>query len=415
MRAEILSIGTELLLGQITDTNASYLAGELPALGIDLYFISQVGDNLGRLVETFSRAWQRSDVIITTGGLGPTEDDVTREAIAALMGEEMIVRPELEADLRAYFVRRGRPMTQSNLKQATLIASACALPNPVGTAPGWWVEKDEHIIASMPGVPREMFRMWSEEVAPRLKARHGSEDAVIVSRTIKLLGIGESLAEDQIRHLLASTNPTIGTYAKNDGIHLRLTAKANSEAQARSLITPLERKLKDILGTYIYGYDSDTPSSVAADLLIEHGATLGIMESCTGGFVASAIMDDPRYPAFLRGGLIAPTAEALAEAGVSPSLISDQGAASMAVAEAMAVAVRSRLGVSIGLGVAGVLPGALSAGTIAPGTVNVALNDGQSHTASMVFPSLASDVKRWGMLTALNLIRLRLMGTAEKH
>ena len=142
MKAEIVSIGTELLLGQITDTNASYLAGELPSLGIDLYFISQVGDNLGRLVDTLRRGWERSDVIVTTGGLGPTEDDVTREAIAALMGETMVVQPELEADLRAYFQRRNRPMTPGNMKQATLIPSAQALPNPVGTAPGWWVEKD---------------------------------------------------------------------------------------------------------------------------------------------------------------------------------------------------------------------------------------------------------------------------------
>jgi nicotinamide-nucleotide amidase len=412
MKAEIISIGTELLLGQITDTNASYLAGELPALGIDLYFISQVGDNLGRLVETLRRAWQRSDVVITTGGLGPTEDDLTREAIAALMGEEMILQPHLEAELRAYFGRRGRPITPNNLKQASLIASASALPNPVGTAPGWWVEKDGHVIVSMPGVPREMFRMWSDQATPRLRALRGRGESVIVSRTIKLLGIGESAAEDKIRHLLSSTNPTIGTYAKNDGIHLRLTAKAASEAEALAAIAPMEKQLREILGVFVYGYDHDTPSTVAADLLLKHKLSLGIMETCTGGFVASAIMDDLRYPAFFKGGLVAPTQQALLDAGVPSSVLSASGMSSMAVAEAMATAVRTRMGVDVAIGVTGLMPGDMVGGTIPPGSINVALHDGEMRTASMVFPTIQADVKRWAMLTALNLIRLRLLGAA---
>ncbi len=410
MKAEIISIGTELLLGQITDTNAAYLAGELPALGIDLYFISQVGDNQKRLADTLQRAWQRSDVVLTTGGLGPTQDDVTREAISAMLGEEMTVHPELEADLRAYFARRGRPMTDSNLKQATLIPSAKALPNPVGSAPGWWTEKDEHVIISMPGVPREMYRMWREEAVPRLLAHQNTGDAIIVSRTVKLLGIGESLAEDKIRHLLASTNPTIGTYAKNDGIHLRLTAKAATAAEARAHITPVERELVDLLGVYIYGYDNDTPSSVVGDLMLKKGLTLATMETCTGGHVASSIVDDQRHPAYFRAGFVAPTAGALADLGVPASLITEKGMASLAVAEAMAAAVRARLGVSVGIGVTGLMPGAESGGVIAPGTINVALNDGETRTTTTVFPSMAADVKRWAMLNALDLLRRRLLG-----
>ncbi len=409
MKAEIISVGTELLLGQITDTNASFLAGELPALGIDLYYISQVGDNLGRLVDALRRGWQRSDLIITTGGLGPTEDDLTREAIAAMLGEEMILQPDLEAALRAYFARRGRQMTQSNLKQATLIPSARAIPNPVGTAPGWWVEKDNHIIVSMPGVPREMYRMWSSEVVPRLRAHHWLDEAVIVSRTVKLMGIGESLAEDKIRHLLASTNPTIGTYAKNDGIHLRLTSKAATEAEARAAIGPMEQKLRELLGSYVYGYDSDTPPTVVGDMLIERGLTLGILETVTGGHVASTVMEDPRHARYFKAGLVAPSEQTLIDFGVPAAVIAEHGFASLATAEAMASVVRSRLGASLGLGLTGVLT-AGTGGDVPPGTIHVALNDGETRSASMVFPTIPAEIKRWGMLNALNLIRLRLLG-----
>src|SRR5689334_7429959 len=162
MRAEIISCGTELLLGHITDTNATYLAQSLASLGIDLYFVSQVGDNQGRIVETLRRAWERSDLVIITGGLGPTEDDLARESISAMPGDTM-----LEAELRGMFATRNSIMPERNIKQATLIPSAQALANPLGTAPGWWVEKDGRIIVAMPGVPREMYRMWEHEVIPR--------------------------------------------------------------------------------------------------------------------------------------------------------------------------------------------------------------------------------------------------------
>ncbi len=194
MRAEIVSIGTELLLGTITDTNASYLAQRLAALGVDCYYVSQVGDNVERIVGVLQRAWERSDLIVTTGGLGPTQDDLTREAIAQLLGEEMAVDPELERHLVSLFARRGWHMPESNMKQATLVPSASAISNPVGTAPGWWVSRagangaSERVIISMPGVPFEMKRMWEREVEPKLASASSS---VIVSRTLKIMGLGE--------------------------------------------------------------------------------------------------------------------------------------------------------------------------------------------------------------------------------
>ena len=193
MRAEIISCGTELLLGHITDTNATYLAQHLASLGIDLYYVSQVGDNLERIVETLQQAWQRSDLVVMTGGLGPTEDDLTREAISALLGETMQVDPEQEAILRARFAHANRLMPERNLKQATLIPSAQALKNPVGSAPGWWVEKETHIIVAMPGVPREMYCMWEEEVVPRLSKYTGG---LIFTHILRVYGLGESSVEE---------------------------------------------------------------------------------------------------------------------------------------------------------------------------------------------------------------------------
>src|SRR5436309_14278917 len=234
MKAEILSIGTELLLGQIVDTNANFLAQQLPALGLDLYYVSQIGDNRQRLADAFRRALDRSDVVVTSGGLGPTEDDLTREAIADVFGEPLQIQPHLEEELRGFFARRNRTMPERNVKQATTIASGTYLPNPVGTAPGWWVERDGKVIVSMPGVPHEMHKMWEEQAQPRLaKLLSGG---VIASRTLKLAGIGESHAEEALGDLTRSTNPTLATYAKNDGIHLRLTAKAATPADANRML-----------------------------------------------------------------------------------------------------------------------------------------------------------------------------------
>src|SRR5258708_4850433 len=223
MRAEILSCGTELLLGHITDTNATYLAQSLASLGIDLYFVSQVGDNQGRIVETLRRAWERSDLIIMTGGLGPTEDDLARESISALLGEAMRVDPTLEAELRGIFAARHSVMPERNVKQATLIPSARAIPNPLGTAPGWWVEKDGHIIVAMPGVPREMYRMWEQEVIPRLSPYTGG---LIFTRILRVWGLGEAAVEERLGGLVRSNNPTLATYANSDSILGRFTAKA---------------------------------------------------------------------------------------------------------------------------------------------------------------------------------------------
>ena len=280
MRAEIISIGTELLLGTITDTNASYLAQRLAGLGIDCYYVSQVGDNLERVAEVLARAWDRSDLVVTTGGLGPTQDDLTREAISAMLGEEMVVDPELERHLLSLFTRRGLRMPVANVKQATLIPSASAISNPVGSAPGWWVTGThaaggERIIVSMPGVPYEMKRMWEREVESRLQSRSSS---VIVSRTLKLMGLGESRVAEVVADLMAGSNPTLAPYAKSDGVHLRITAKCATPDEAHELIADVEKQVRSRLGEAIYGADDETPSGVVSKLFEEADLTFTIVE-----------------------------------------------------------------------------------------------------------------------------------------
>ena len=239
MKAEIFSIGTELLMGELADTNASFIASRLPPLGIQLQWVSQIGDNLEMLVEALTRGLGRSDIIFTTGGLGPTQDDLTREAIAGALGEEMVVQDDLVENLKSFFRNRGTDMPATNLKQATLIPSAQSVPNRHGTAPGWWAEKDGKIIVAMPGPPAEMNRIWDEEVVPRLRQRVRGE--IILTRNIKTYGVSEGGIDEMVSEYLGKENPYLGIYSKADGIHLRIIARADDEESARGLIEPVER------------------------------------------------------------------------------------------------------------------------------------------------------------------------------
>lgn len=286
MRSEIVSIGTELLLGQIVDTNASWLAGRLADLGIDCLWVSTVGDNLGRATEVISRALGRSDLVVCTGGLGPTEDDLTREAIAAAVGETPAVDPALRAELDAWFASRGIAMPERNEKQAWLIPSAEALPNPHGTAPGWLVRRERRILVAMPGVPREMTRMWEAEVEPRLPTR-----AAIRSRTLKLLGIGEGSVEEALGELVRSTSPTVATYAKADGVHVRITDRDADVTARDGRIDAVERDVRGRLGRFVWGTDGDTLGGVVGAALARRGWRLATAESVTGGEVARLLSE----------------------------------------------------------------------------------------------------------------------------
>jgi nicotinamide-nucleotide amidase len=305
VRAEILSIGTELLLGQIVDTNAQYLAARLADLGIDCLYISTVGDNPARGRETLERALGRSDLVISTGGLGPTEDDLTRETISAVLGEEPVVDAALERELREWFAARGAPMPERNRKQAWLIPSARALPNPNGTAPGWDVRKNGKRIVAMPGVPREMTYMWEHHVEPTLAA-----GAVLRSRTLKMLGIGESMAEEALGELVRSTAPTVVTKAKNDGVHVRITDKDADAVTMDARIAKMEAVVRERLGEYVWGTDEDTLGSVIGRGLSEQGWHLATAESLSGGDVARALAESPGSASWYAHGFVRPVAKA---------------------------------------------------------------------------------------------------------
>lgn len=408
MKAELISIGTELLLGEIVDTNAQYLSARLPALGIDLYYISKVGDNLERLTEVIDRAADRSDIVIATGGLGPTEDDLTRDAIARVLGEEPAVDPDLEQQLREFFSRRGANMPERNIKQATLIPSARALPNPRGTAPGWWVEREKRIIIAMPGPPSEMHRMWEEEVVPELERRHPG--AVLVTRTLKTMGIGEGHVDEMISPLLQSQNPSIGVYARADGVQLRIAAKAATREEAAALIEPVEGEIRGILGNVIWGADEETLEAAVGALLRQHGLSVATMESCTGGLLAHTVTNVPGSSDYFRGGLVAYTAELKAEFGVDRNVIDEHGVISAECAQAMARAARARLGADIGIGVTGVA-GPAPQDEKPPGTMHIALDAGLStpEAISYQFAQGREAVKRRAVTTALAMLRRTLI------
>ncbi|HUP28124.1 MAG TPA: molybdopterin-binding protein, partial [Chloroflexia bacterium] len=229
--------------------------------------------------ETIRRAWDRSNLIVTTGGLGPTQDDLTREAIAEMLGEQMIVDAAMEQDLRRFFASRGSSMPESNIKQAMLIPSSDALRNPVGSAPGWWVQRgngsEARIIVSMPGVPYEMERMWTHEVEPRLRQLSGG---TLYSRTLKVLGLGESRVDELVGDLMKSADPTLAPYAKKDGVHLRITTKATSAMDHAAKIEGMEQEIRRRLGDAVYGIDDETPGGVVVRLLNEVGLRIALLE-----------------------------------------------------------------------------------------------------------------------------------------
>lgn len=394
MKAEIVAIGTEILLGEIVDTNSAWIARQLPALGIDLNHTSVVGDNMDRVVDTLGRAWDRADLVITTGGLGPTEDDLTREAIARMLGEEPYVVPELEQRLRAFFERRGIEMPETNIKQAWLIASARAIDNPRGTAPGWWTERAGHMIVSMPGVPPEMERMWTNEVAPELEGRSG---AVLVTRTLKTAGIGEGTVDEMARPVFATPGIGVGTYARADGVHLRIGAKAATSEEARRLIEPVERELDAIFGNAIWGRDDDTLEGFIAKTLNERGQSVATLESATGGLLASTLSDAAGAGESFAGGRVA--------AGSTEEFTT----VAAETAEAMASAARERLGSDYGVGITGALGPEQTLEQ--PGTVFVAVAGpgGGTRSLKIVMAQGRAATKRRAITTALSLLRSSIL------
>jgi nicotinamide-nucleotide amidase len=355
MAAEIICVGTELLLGDILNTNSQYLAKELAALAVPHFYQTVVGDNVDRVHQAIEIAAKRSSILIFTGGLGPTPDDLTTESIASYFKTPLVEHPEVIADIERKYAHRGRTMTASNRQQALQPVGADILPNPLGTAPGMiWQPREGLTIFTFPGVPREMYRMWRDTAVPFLKTL-GYGQNTIYSRSLRFFGIPESALAEQVNHLFDSTNPTVAPYAGMGQVRLRISARAANEAEANTLIEPIEQEIKQIAGENYFGSDEDTLASVVGQLLVAKGQTLAVAESCTGGGLGQMLTDTPGSSSYFMGGIISYADRVkIGLLGVNEEDLAAEGAVSKTVACQMAVGVKARLGTDWGVSITGV-------------------------------------------------------------
>lgn len=355
MSAEIICVGTELLLGDILNTNARFLALELARLGIPHYYQTVVGDNIDRLQKAIAVAIDRSSILIFTGGLGPTPDDLTTEAIADFFQTPLREDPEVLAEIEAKFASVGRVMTPSNRKQALIPVGAEFLPNPSGTAPGLiWKPRSNLTLLTFPGVPSEMKQMWEETAVPYLESQGWGRQR-IYSRSLKFRGIGESALAEKVAHLLELSNPTVAPYAGMGEVRLRVSARAASETEAKSLIEPVAAEIQAIAGLDYFGSDDDTLASIVGQLLRERGQTLSVAESCTGGGLGEIITEIAGSSEYFLGGVIAyDNRVKIALLNVSEADLQTFGAVSETVARQMAIGVKQRLGTDWGASITGI-------------------------------------------------------------
>lgn len=354
MRAEIIAVGSELLLGQITNTNAKFMSAQLADIGVDVHYQTVVGDNPIRLEEAIRIAEERADLIIFSGGLGPTKDDLTKETIARHAGVELESDNQALLSIQAYFERTGRPMTENNNKQALVLKGSTVLENRYGMAPGMAIAVDGRTYMLLPGPPHEMEPMFRDEAIPYLQRISGSQE-IIVSTVVKFFGIGEAELEYKVQDLLAAqTNPTIAPLASKDAVTLRVTAKARTAEDAHRLIEPVLSELHNQVGENIYGTDDDTLSSKAASLLTDAGLTISAAESLTAGLFTALLAEEPGISASLKGGMTVYDAEAkMKQLGIERQLIDTYGTVSAECAEVLAEKIRVRFQTDIGIGLTG--------------------------------------------------------------
>lgn len=355
MSAEIICVGTELLLGDILNGNAQFLAQQLAQLGIPHYYQTVVGDNPQRIKQVMEIAAARAQILIFTGGLGPTPDDLTCETIADFFGVPLVESADILEDIAEKFAQRGRVMSPSNRKQALIPQGAEILPNPTGTAPGIiWQPRPGLTIFTFPGVPSEMQRMWSDTAVPVLKSQGWGQE-IIYSRSLKFWGIGESVLAEKVSTYLNLPNPTVAPYAGKGEVRLRISAKASNAQAAEELITPVANQLKEIAGLDYYGSDNDTLAAVVGELLRSSGQTLAVAESCTGGGLGQMLTEIPGSSDYFWGGVISyDNSVKVRLLGVKPDDLEQFGAVSATVAAQMAVGVRNLLQTTWGLSITGI-------------------------------------------------------------
>jgi nicotinamide-nucleotide amidase len=356
VNAEVLTIGTELLLGQIIDTNASYLGKKLAEAGVNLYFKTNVGDNIARVKEALKIAVSRADVVIITGGLGPTVDDITRQALSEFTSKKLISDKASLEKLTQRFVSRGVVMTENNKSQACFPEGAIIVNNDNGTAPGFIIEDSSKIFAAMPGVPAEMYPMMENDILPYLIRKQGSSGKVIKSKSLRIVGMGESIVDDKIEDLFReSKNPSIGIYAHMNEIEIRLTAKADNADEALRLINGLKKIIYTRLGDNIFGEDDETLEEKTASLLIGQKIKVATAESCTSGLLSYMLTNVPGSSAYYTGGINVYSNEAKTDVlGIDPEIIKKYGAVSPECAENMAKEVVKKFRADVGISITGI-------------------------------------------------------------
>jgi nicotinamide-nucleotide amidase len=416
VRCEIIGVGTELLLGQIVNTNAAWIGQRLADVGWDVLRHTAVGDNTERIAGTIREALGRADAVIVTGGLGPTQDDVTREALAAVAGVPLRRQPDLEQWLRERFARMGvRRMAEMNLRQADVPEGARVIDNPRGTAPGLIVEIDGKPTYAVPGVPREMEGMLERVVLPDLAARAG-EGRAIVSMTLRTVGVGESRLAERLTPLweeAGSGEVTLAYLASPGEVRVRLTAVGATRDEALAEIAPLESRVREELGDIVYGADDETLEAVVGRLLRERGLSLATAESLTGGLLGGRVTGIAGASDYYLGGVVAYATDAkAAQLGVDPDLLAADGPVSERVAAAMAAGARAAFGADLGLAATGVAGPTEQSGRRV-GTLCLAVADAAgAATRTLTAPGDRTQVRLWTCSVALDLLRRRLEGLA---
>ncbi len=352
MNAELLSVGTELLLGEILNTDAKFLAEELSRLGISVYYQTVVGDNRQRLKNALELALSRADIVIASGGLGPTPDDLTKEVIAECMDEELVLHQRSLEEIQAYHKRLQRDMPDSNKKQAMMPKNGIILPNHNGTAPGCIIEKNGKTAVMLPGPPNELKSMFMESVRPYFLKK---SDCILYSKTLKIFGIGESRVGELLEDMMEAENPTVAPYAETAGVRLRLTARCTSEEEGKAMLVPVEKEIMEKIGDYVYSEEDISLAEAAVRELMARKLTVSAAESCTGGMFAKMITDFPGVSAILKESFVTYANSAkMKYLGVSADTLEKYGAVSEQTAREMALGVCRNTGADVGVGITGI-------------------------------------------------------------
>lgn len=409
MKAEIIAVGTELLLGDIVNTNAQYLSKELAALGINVYRQTVVGDNEERVLKAFDDAFESCDLIITTGGLGPTEDDLTKELAAKYFNKELVLHEESLKEIEKYFKNNGRKLEGNNKKQAYFPKDSIVMANPCGTAPGCIIEgKSNKIIVVLPGPPREMEPMFNNHVVPYLEKYI---DSVLVSKVLRVFGIGEAYMEELVRDLIKEgKNPTVAPYAKNVDVILRITAKAKDKEEAKKLIEPLEKEIRNRLGDNIYGEGETTLENVVCEMLVNNNLTISTTESCTGGLLAGKLINYPGVSSvFLEGAVTYSNEAKMKRLGVKKETLDNFGAVSEECAREMAEGIDKAAGTDIGLSTTGLAGPGGGTDEKPVGLVYVGLHmNGKTEVKKFNFQGDRQKVRERTVMNTLDWLRRKL-------